>query len=237
MNIKINEVAGILADKSCSSMLMLLMDGKFHTVTELAKTANIKNHTATYHIKKFINLEWLEIYIQGRNHYYRLSNKSVAELIEQWLPISQFQTARSLNTNIENKILFNGRFCYDHLAGKLGVEITKWYIKNEFFKISESEIEITDKGINFFEKFGIEIDNLRKLKRHFCKVCMDWSERVYHIAGSIGKATAEFLLNNKWVERHGKSRGVRLTELGEEQIIKLWNGGEIIENYKSKMII
>ena len=56
MNIKINEVAGILADKSCSSMLMLLMDGKFHTVTELAKTANIKNHTATYHIKKFIKL-------------------------------------------------------------------------------------------------------------------------------------------------------------------------------------
>ena len=66
MNIKINEVAGILADKSCSSMLMLLMDGKFHTVTELAKTANIKNHTATYHIKQFINLETLEIYIKRR---------------------------------------------------------------------------------------------------------------------------------------------------------------------------
>ena len=151
MNIKINEVAGILADKSCSSMLMLLMDGKFHTVTELAKTANIKNHTATYHIKKFIKLEWLEMYVQGRYHYYRLNNKSVAELIEQWMPISQFQTVRSLNTNIENKILFNGRFCYDHLEGKLGVEITKWYVKNEFFRINDSEIEITDKGINFFE--------------------------------------------------------------------------------------
>ena len=236
MNIKINEVAHILSDRSCSQMLMLLMDGKFHTVTELAKVANIKNHTATYHIKKFIELKWVDTYIQGRFHYFKLSNLEVAELVEQWLPISQVSSVRSLNMNIENKILFNGRFCYDHLAGKLGVEMTKWYIKNDFFKITDTEIEITEKGMKFFRKFGIEIEGLKKLKRNFCRVCMDWSEREYHIAGSIGKAIADYMLENNWIERHGKTRGVKLTELGEKSLSEIWGAKEMIDIYKGSVV-
>ncbi|MBP9477066.1 MAG: helix-turn-helix transcriptional regulator [Sebaldella sp.] len=236
MSIKINEVAQVLSDKSCSKMLILLMDGKFHTVTELAKIANVKNHTATYHIKKFINLNWVEIHIQGRFHYYRLSDTTVAEIVEQWMPIAKFQPVRSLNMNIENKILFNGRTCYDHLAGKLGIELSKWYLKNKYFVIEDSKIDITNKGVNFFNNCEINIEELKKLKRHFSKICLDWSEREYHISGSIGKAITDNLFENKWIEHHGKTRGIRLTELGEKGLSEKWGASEVVDNYKKNYI-
>lgn len=235
MNPEIFEVAKILSDKSCSCMLILLMDGRFHTVTELAKAANIKNHTATYHIKKFTELKWLEKEIHGRFHYYRLCDETVAEVIEQWLPVSKNQPVQSLNMNIENKILFRGRTCYDHLAGKLGVELTKWLKKKEYIIENKKDVYLTNKGLDFFNKNGINTDELKKQKRCFCRMCMDWSERDHHIAGSIGKGIADFLLNNKWIEAHGKTRGIRLTPLGEKSLSETWGASEIVLNLKENI--
>lgn len=43
-----------LADPSRLEILTTLMDGKFHTVSALAKKAKIKSHTATYSFKNHV---------------------------------------------------------------------------------------------------------------------------------------------------------------------------------------
>lgn len=48
----LEKVTKTLADPSRLNILTTLMDGKFHTVNELAKNAKIKSHTASYHLKQ-----------------------------------------------------------------------------------------------------------------------------------------------------------------------------------------
>ncbi len=228
MNPKINDVAKILSDESCSQMLLLLMDGKFHTVTELARAANIKNHTATYHIKKFIDLDWLEKEVQGRFHYYKLSAAHIAEIVEQLMPISKLPPVKSLKMDMEKQILFAGRTCYDHLAGKLGVGITKWFMEKGFIAASGKDAILTDTGAVFLSDCGINVTLLKKQKRCFCKMCIDWSEREYHLAGSVGQAINAYFLQNAWIEPHGKSRGVKLTDLGRENLVNNWHAPQIL---------
>lgn len=76
----LQQTTKLLADHSRLEILTLLMDGRFHTVHELAKKAKIKDHTASYRIKKLHSLDWVMSYKQGGNVYYRLSSLEIADL-------------------------------------------------------------------------------------------------------------------------------------------------------------
>ncbi|GAA0231739.1 ArsR/SmtB family transcription factor [Metaclostridioides mangenotii] len=56
---QISQLAEILADKSRSTILMVMMDGEFHTVNELARAAGIKSHTASYHLERLNESQWI----------------------------------------------------------------------------------------------------------------------------------------------------------------------------------
>src|SRR5579884_2698596 len=70
---------------------------------------------------------------------------------------------------------------------------------------------------------------LARVKRHrvqpgsqvpFAIPCLDWSERRYHLAGALGAALMERLLQLRWIERFATGRAVRLTESGQEGITR-----------------
>ena len=84
------------------------------------------------------------------------------------------------------------------------------------FQISE--------GINFFEKFGIDINDLRKLKRNFCKVCLDWSERRFHLGGEAGAALFIHLESKGWIQRVAGFREVVVTASGRVAIVRHFTG-------------
>ncbi len=50
-------------------------------------------------------------------------------------------------------------------------------------------------GEQWFQSFGIDLDNLRKNRRQFAYPCLDWSERKKHLAGALGAALAQRILN------------------------------------------
>jgi hypothetical protein len=39
-----------------------------------------------------------------------------------------------------------------------------------------------------FTEFGIEHPALRSTRRHFCRLCLDWTDRRPHLAGAVGAA-------------------------------------------------
>jgi hypothetical protein len=45
---------------------------------------------------------------------------------------------------------------------------------------------------------------------------LDWSERRHHVAGALGAALAQRLLDSQWVERVRDGRSVRITDAGRE---------------------
>jgi hypothetical protein len=110
--------------------------------------------------------------------------------------------------------------CYDHLAGKLGVEITRSLLKKNYLKMIDDQFLLTEAGKLFFQELDINCDELKNLRRQFAKPCLDWTEREYHLAGSLGSAILIFFINNKIVIKSKKPRVILLTEKGNKWINK-----------------
>jgi DNA-binding transcriptional ArsR family regulator len=214
------KVAELLSDQSRSIILTSLMTGERYTVNELARAAQIKQQTASYHLKKLKELHWVKEEKSGRFHYYRLVNAEVAEIIEQLSTVAPKKNIRYLSQKIENIHLYNGRTCYDHLAGKIGVSVTFWLIENGYLQFNTTEeLELTTAGAAFLSDWGIDLEKSQRAKRVFCRKCLDWSERQYHLAGSLGKELTDLFFRKNWIKRHGASRAIQLTEAGIEELV------------------
>jgi hypothetical protein len=109
------------------------------------------------------------------------------------------------------------RTCYDHLAGQLGVAIADALVGRGHVILGEDGGEVTDQGVRFLTDFGADL-NLRS-KRIFCRPCLDWSERRYHIAGLVGAEIARRMLELGWLKRARDTRAVRLTVAGRSGLL------------------
>ena len=107
------------------------------------------------------------------------------------------------------------RTCYDHMAGELGVAVTNGLIKKRIIKLNEKIFEITPKGTEWFGELGIDVDEQRARKRKFSYACIDWTERVPHLAGSMGEALCSKFFERDWVKRTSEPRVIQLTPTGQ----------------------
>ena len=62
-------IVEIFSNSARVKMVDMLMDGRAHTVNELALAAKITPQTATYHLQKMVGLNWLKLEKYGRFHY------------------------------------------------------------------------------------------------------------------------------------------------------------------------
>lgn len=128
------------------------------------------------------------------------------------------------NELVEIASLKYARTCYDHLAGRIAVEICT-ALKNKCFLVASSEgsegFEVTPEGEMWFRKLGIEISNLRGQRRAFARQCLDWSERQPHLAGALGAALLEQMFRQDWIARVRSSRVIRVTTKGRADLEKL----------------
>jgi hypothetical protein len=53
-------------------------------------------------------------------------------------------------------------------------------------------------------------------RRAYARPCLDWSERRPHLAGTLGAAVADTMLERDWVTRVPKTRALRVTDAGRE---------------------
>lgn len=222
-NPNVAEVASILGEPSRALILTSLLDGRFHTATELAYIAGIKQQTASFHLSKLMKANLIIVEKHGRHRYYQITDDEVAQILESFLTIARPPEVRSLKQSAEMKALKSGRTCYDHLAGELGVGLTQSMLREGLIKKAEKEFIISSKGEKFFSDFGLDISELQQKRRSFSRICLDWSERQHHLAGSLGKAIAIRLFELNWIERHPTSRAVKITEKGNAGFKKFFN--------------
>jgi hypothetical protein len=64
-------------------------------------------------------------------------------------------------------------------------------------------------------ELGIDARLIRNQKRASCRVCMDWSERRHHLAGAVGAALFERIIEIGWAVRDRSSRAVYFRPHGE----------------------
>lgn len=205
----------LLGETSRATILTNLMDGRFHTASELAFMAAITPQTASFHLSKLVEGNLINVEKHGRHRYYQLANGEVARILESFLAFSPPPEVRSLKQSSQVKLLRVARTCYDHLAGKLGVDLTESMLNAGYLEKEEREFVVTPKGEQFFTHFGIGLDEVKRNRRSFSHACLDWSERQYHLAGALGHELLTHFFELGWIVRVPSIRAVKVTEKGK----------------------
>jgi len=223
INPNIAEIASLLGETSRATMLASMMDGRFHTASELAYMAAIKPQTASFHLAKLVDGKLIKVEKQGRHRYFQLAGEDIAQLLESFLAMSPPPEVRSLKQSSQMKILQNARTCYDHLAGKLGVQLTESLLNKGYLELDQKQFVITAEGAQFFTDFGLDLDELTRKRRSFSHACLDWSERRYHLGGALGHGLLTQLLNLEWIMRVPSIRAIKITEKGRAGFKEVFN--------------
>ncbi|NPC93009.1 helix-turn-helix transcriptional regulator [Bacillus sp. WMMC1349] len=219
----VSEVALFIRSKSRAQILTYLLDGKAYPTSELAHVAKIKPKTATYHLSKMKEEGILSIEKHGKHSYYRLSNSEISQILESLLVITPQEKIMPFRQPSQSSEFGCARTCYDHLAGKLGVAITNSLLDKGYLIKNEMHFHITKTGQSFFTKFGINVNEIKQKKRIFAKACLDWTEREHHLAGSLGNALLEKLLQLNWIQRVSRSRAIKVTPNGKKELEQIFS--------------
>src|SRR5436190_1559997 len=116
-------LGSVLAERSRARMLLALGDGRALPASVLASEAGVAASTASGHLARLVDAGLLDVDVQGRHRYYRLAGPQVAELIETLARVAPTAPVRSLREGTRAHALRAARTCYDHIAGRLGVDI------------------------------------------------------------------------------------------------------------------
>ena len=195
-------------------MVSALLDGRGLTATELAFAARITPQTASTHLAKLTEAGLLSVVRDGRHRYFQLASPTVVDMIDGIVAVVLQKRPRYRPLSCEARALSAARICYDHLAGRLSVDLTDAFVARKYVVLDDAAAEITAAGTRFFTEFGIELPARRSTLRHLCRLCLDWTERRPHIAGTVGAAITKRYFDLGWMERMKRSHAVIVTPLG-----------------------
>ena len=210
----ISTIATALADRSRAAMCAALMDGRAWTVGELAAYAGLARSTASEHVGVLVGRGIAVDTRQGRHRYITLAGDDVARVIEELgaLARNPLPTPPSLSAWTADRHLRQGRTCYKHLAGRLGVELSA---RLEDHDLIGTGWQLTRSGEDLLAAWGV----LRAGEAERLAVpCMDSTERRFHLGGPLGTALTQSFFDRAWITRIGRSRAVKVTEAGREAL-------------------
>jgi DNA-binding transcriptional ArsR family regulator len=226
-------LGALLADPSRCRILLALGDGRALPASRLAAEAGVTAATASSHLAKLVGGDLLVVETHGRHRFYRLAGPRVARLIEVLAQSAPAQPVRSLRQGTRAHALREARSCYDHLAGRLGVEIMSAMISRGHLSGgdgtfdpdragsdrlnaygSDVEYRLSSSGSDLVASLGIGYDAGRAPIRY----CVDWSEQRHHLSGPLGHALLDRFVELGWVRRSAGSRAVQVAADGRDNL-------------------
>jgi len=144
----------------------------------------------------------------------------------------------------------SARTCYDHLAGRLGVEVTQALLDTGALvrtdgvadtgrrpgdrpssRLPEHPYRLGPAAGEILTSLGVPADRLTGdaeagARRPLLRFCVDRSERRHHLAGRLGADLLTAFVDAGWVTRREGRRAVELTPLGARELrLRLGDGG------------
>jgi DNA-binding transcriptional ArsR family regulator len=225
----IASAAALLADPSRARILLALVDGRALPASRLATEAGVSPSTTSTHLAKLTSAGLLSVESNGRYRYYRLAGPEVGHLIEALQRVAPDVPVRSLRADVEGRAMREARTCYDHLAGRIGVEMMAAMLRLGYLSGGDGNFDpessdedgpigfgrdvdyaLTDSGRRFLDDFGAVLETRRKEVRY----CVDWSEQRHHLAGALGQGLLARLTELGWIVPSVRGRSVRVTDEG-----------------------
>lgn len=216
--VAVARIAGAIGEPARARMLFCLMDGHARTSTELAVVADVSTSTASAHLNRLKEERLVKVITQGKHRFYSLEGPKVARVLEG-LTVLADQPRHKFVPNTPTR-LRAARVCYDHLAGHLGVSLHDRFKELRWIsRVTDDAYDLTAEGVKAFESLGVDVEEMRKLRRRFAYACLDWSERRPHIGGALGSALLHAALTKKWITRDLDSRALQVTSTGRRELL------------------
>lgn len=221
MENSITNIASLIGEPVRAKILWTLMDGRAYTARELAIGVETTPQNLSMHLSKLLRAGLLSVEAQGRHRYYTYSRPEVADAIEAMANLVPAE--QMIRKDMDAVPIKFCRTCYDHLAGKVGVAVTESLLRQKLIVYREKELDVTQKGLQWFAEWGIDCAEVKEQRRAFAKPCLDWTERRHHLAGALGAALLEKMLEAHWLRRTAQSRAVVVTAKGRQALEDRFN--------------
>jgi DNA-binding transcriptional ArsR family regulator len=221
-------VAALIADRHRAQMLLTLLGGRPQSGSALAEAAAISRSLASAHLKKLVSGGFVRVEPSGRQRLYSIASEPVADALEILILLAPAAQVRSLRDASRAKNLRWARMCYDHLGGAVGVAITEALTGHDLIREQDGGYLLGSRGVAGFGEFGIDVGQLEHRTRPLLRPCMDWSERRYHLAGSLGAALTAAMLDRKWIVTREASRVVTVSQSGADGL-RDWMGIDVAD--------
>lgn len=228
-------LAGLLADPARCKVLLALVDGRSLPASVLADEAGVSRSTASSHLRKLTEARLLTVEAHGRHHYYRLAGPIVGETLERLGRLASPRPVRSLREGTRAARLRSARTCYDHLAGRLGVEVMGSLLSRGALAGGDGrydprrhrsdslsspghdvDYELPDDGRTFLAEIGVVPP--MGARRQLVRYCVDWTEQRHHLSGGLGCAVLDRFVAARWVRRDQRGRALRVTDRGHDAL-------------------
>ncbi len=228
-------LGAVLAEPARTRILLALADGRALPASVLAAEAGIAASTASGHLSRLLDSGLVAVRQQGRHRYYELAGPQIGEMIETLARLAPAAPVRSLREGTRAHALRRARTCYDHLAGRLGVAVLGALIEQRLVtggdgrhhpeRASRDRLsgpgrdvhyELTPAGGARLSTLGVSLPADARDGRNGIplRYCVDWTEQAHHLSGAVGRALANWMLEQGWLERLPRSRALRITDAG-----------------------
>jgi DNA-binding transcriptional ArsR family regulator len=220
-------IGALLADPGRCRVLMALDDGRALPASLLATEAGVSASTASSHLRKLLDGGLLTVEARGRHRYYRIAGPQVGAMVEALAGLAPPRPIRSLRQGTRAHALRHARTCYDHLAGRVGVDLMRAFLEHGYLTGGDGHFHPDDADRDRLAAYGHDVDyQLTPLGRAFLaefgaaprslvvRYCVDWSEQHHHLSGALGRALLDRLVALGWIRRTPATRAVQVTPAG-----------------------
>jgi DNA-binding transcriptional ArsR family regulator len=211
-------VAALIGDPARIAILAALAEGHALPAGELARRAGVHPTTATAHLRQLVEGGLVSVRAQGRHRYHELAGPQVAAVVEALAQLAPATPVRSLRTDRAARTLAEARTCYDHLAGRRGVELRDRLLAvDALLMVDDQDHRLSPRGAELLADLQIDPRQLSTTRRVFARICVDWTQRRPHLAGAVPAALTRRFLDLGWLAR-GPGRSLRVAHDYDERL-------------------
>ncbi len=218
-DVDVSAIARLIGEPARAAILHALLDGRALTAGELATVAGLSRPATSNHLGQLADGGLITMLSSGRHRYARLAGPEVATALEALAMISPPVAVRSMRMSSAARALRPARLCYDHLAGELGVRIHDALVAAGGVELTDDGMRLTETWQRWVAGIGVDLAVVRTSRRPELRTCLDWTERRFHLAGSVAAALTTSVLELGWLERRRPGeRGLTITPTGRRRL-------------------
>jgi DNA-binding transcriptional ArsR family regulator len=195
------------------------MDGRARTGRELASHLGVAPSTVSEHVGRLLDAGLITVEAQGRHRYVRLAGPETAQMIEM---LCGSTPALALPEPRAPAALRHVRTCYDHLAGRVAVDLRTRLVTVGAVIEHDDHDSLSDGGRELLGSIGVDLARPPSSSRPLVGRCLDWTERRRHLAGTVGAAVLTALRDRRWVADGPRPRSLGFTDTGRAAMAEVF---------------